>query len=203
MKFPERVQLVETLPYESRLGFIAFCVERCLDEARRHPAARQQLEQLPLLAEGLDMLWARAEDGIEPDQDRIRVILEHLAGYEKPAATSQDVDYSFDVTLVEGARVLTKGMRALADDEAANARYVTGALEGPAMITGLIYAAGMGARKAELAVIDTALLRLHEWGTRSFSRLVFEGIEDWPRGELTARYAKGQLTGTKDEDYAT
>lgn len=67
MNFLETVKMVEGLPYESRLGFIGFCVEQCLNEASRHPIASQQLKNLSLLKEGLAILWARAEHNQPPE----------------------------------------------------------------------------------------------------------------------------------------
>lgn len=203
MKYPERMAILEAVPYESQLGYIAFCVERLLQEAQRHPVARVQVEQLPLLREGLNMLWARAERGEMADPSRIRAVLNHLETYERPAADSDDVLYNYDVILVEAARMLTKGMRVLLDSAAANPRYVAGALEGAVMAVGLVYADGRRARTAEVAVIDAALERLREWGAKPFSRQVFTGISEWTRGEVSKRYAERQLTGTKDEDAAT
>lgn len=203
MKYPERMAILEGASYEARVGFIAHCVERCMSEARRHPAAKEQLEQLPLLTEGLDMLWARAERGVKPDPARVEAILAHLGTYERPAADSQDVEYNYDVTLVEAARMLTKGMRVLKDPDAANPRYVAGALEGPVLITGLIYADSKKARDAELAVIDAALEQLRAWDGRPFSRVAFEGPAEWRRGEISKKYAERRLLGTKDEESAT
>lgn len=200
MKYSEREKIVETLPFEFRVGFIAFCVERCLNEAQRHPIPREQLEQLPLLKEGLDMLWKRAERGVSPDPERINLILEHLAGYERPAADLENVLYTFDVTLVSAARMLTKGMRVLQDAAQATAKYVSGALEGVVQSVGVIYAAWQDARKAELQIIDTALMRLQEWGNKPFSRAIFEGIPEWIRGELSKKYAENRLKGSAEDD---
>ena len=200
MKYSEREKIVEALPYESRVGFIAFCVARCFSEASRHPIPAAQLAQLPLLTEGLEMLWKRAEEGVLPDPERIKQILEHLSTYEIPAADAENVLYRFDVTLVNGARMLVKGMHVLQDSSQATPRYVSGALEGVVQSIGVIYAAWQESRKAELEIIDTALLRLHEWGNKPFSRAVFDGIPDWKRGELSKKYAENRLKGSAEDD---
>lgn len=199
MKYPERMEIVERLPFESRVGFIAFCVDRCLSEARRHLGARMQLEQQPGLTKGTQLLWARAERGEIPDPARVAAVLAAAATYETPAATSEDVVYNADVTLVEAARMLTKGLRVLQDSEVATPRYVAGALEGPVMVAGLVYADGRAARNAELAVIDAALQRLGESAGQPFTRALLADLPDWPRAELSNRYAAGQLTGTADD----
>jgi len=199
MKYPERVKIVESLPYESRIGFIAFCVERCLKEARRHPAAREQLEKLPQLTEGVEMLWARAKRGIVPEPERIDASLAHLSTYERPAADSENVVYNFDVTLVEAARMLTKGMRVLQNPQA-TPRYVAGAFEGALQSVGAIYADWQNARNAERTIADTALQRLQEWGNRPFSHAVFEGIPEWTRGELSRMYAENRVKGSALDD---
>lgn len=203
MKYPERMAIIDNVPYEARLGYMAYCVERCLAEAHRHPDAQAQLERLPLLREGVDMLWARAERGTLPDPSRLQAIRSHLETYEKPARDSEDVDYNYDVTLVEAARMLAKGLRVLEDPAAGNSRYVAGALEGPVMIAGLINADGRAARNREVGIIDAALERLAASGGARFSRTVFDGIPDWTRGELSPRYASRKLTGTRDEDAAS
>jgi hypothetical protein len=200
MKYPERMAIIEQLSYEARVGFIVYCAERCLSEARRHASSREQLAKLPLLTEALEMLWVRAERGIAPKPERVRGVLDHLQTYEKPAKDSENVDYRYDVTLVEAARMLTKGMNVLLDTEAANPRYVAGAFEGAVMSVGLIYVDGRRARELETAVTDAALERLRNAGKQKFARSLFEGIPDWARGDVTPRYAGQRLTGTKDDE---
>jgi len=200
MTTPERTKIVEALPYESRIAFIAFCVERCFREARRHRAAEEQLSKLPLLGQGLDMLWSRAEHGVTPDPDRVDAVLQHVLTYETPAEDMENVIYNYDIAIVEGGRMLGKGMRALQDPEKATPRYVAGAVSGPYVSVAQIYADYQNARNAELAVEDTALQRLHDWGKKPFSRVVFEGIPEWPRGELSKRYAENRLTGSAEDD---
>ena len=201
MKFAETVEIAESLPYASRVGFIAFCASRCLEEARRHAVSRDQLEKLPLLSEGIAMLWARAERGIASDPERVNAVLSHVSSYESPTADGESVVYNADITLVQTARVLIKGMRVLLDPEKATARYVAGASEGPYLSVARIYADYKGARNAEATVTDAALLRLKEWGDKPFSRTAFEGIPEWSRGELSKKYAAHRVTGTApDED---
>lgn len=200
MTYPERTTIVETLPYESRIAFIAFCAERCFKEARRHPVAREQLEKLPLLGEGLEMLWVRAEQRVKPAPDRINAVLQHVSAYETPAADMENVVYNYDIILVQAARVLAKGMRVLQDPEKAAPRYVAGALEGPYLSVAQVYADFEAARNAERAVADIAILRLHEWGNKPFSRVVFEGIPEWPRGALSKKYAENRVKGTAEND---
>ena len=196
MKYSEREKIIERLPYEARLGFVAFCVERCLEEARRHDAARQQLERLPLLQEGLDMLWRRAERGEVPDAGRVEAVRAHLSGYETPDPDGENVNYRYDATLVDAASELRGGLRLAQDPNASEPEDVAGALEGPVKSVGGVYDDWQGARRAELEVIDAALLRLKKWGSKPFSRAVFEGIPEWKRGKLSKKYAEGRLTGT-------
>lgn len=200
MKFPqEQTGIVEGLPFESRLGFVAFNVERCLSEARSHAVARRQLEALPLLSEGLSMLWDRAERRSTPDPSRVEAVIEHLQGYETPMEDMENVRYNHDVILVEAARTLMKGMNLL-KDASRTARYVAGALSGPFQAVALVYADHRAARSSEMAVADAALLRLRDWGQRPFHRSAFEGIPDWPRGAVSKRYASGGIGGTAEDD---
>jgi hypothetical protein len=200
MKYPERTAIVEKLPYEARLGFMAFCIERCLHEAERHPAAREQLENLPWLKEGVDMIWARAEQGKAPEAQRTEAILAHIETLEQPAPDMENVLYNADITLVQAARMLRKGLKALRSPEQANPRYVAGALEGPVQSVGTVYTDWQSARQAEVAVTDTALERLAAANQTPFSRTVFEGIADWKRGKVSTRYAEGRVKGSSDED---
>ena len=72
MNYPERVAIIEKTPREAQAGYMAFCIERCLKEAQLHPNARKQLESLPLLPEGVDLLWALAEKKQEPPAKKIQ-----------------------------------------------------------------------------------------------------------------------------------
>jgi hypothetical protein len=193
MTSDERRAIVERLPVERRFAFVAFCAERCLHEAQHHSAAKAQLEGLPLLREGIDMLWARAERGVQPDPARVEAVREHVSTYEQPHPSGEGVTYRYDVTLVFAARVLIKGMKILRDPSTATAEYVAGALEGPVRMVGSIYADWEASRRAELAVIDAALRILADAANQPFSRQALENIPDWPRGELTARYREGRL----------
>jgi hypothetical protein len=195
MKYPERIKIAEDLPYESRLGFVAFGAERCLKEARRHPVAREQLEKLPLLTEGLDMLWKRAEQGVVPDPERVNTIRSHVLSYQSPAEDQENIKFNYDVSLVNAGSTLNKGMRLLQNPDT-DARTVASALEGPVQAVGNIYADHRNARNAELEVIDTALSRLKKWGNKPFSRAAFGEIPEWKRGELSKKYAEGRLVGT-------
>ncbi len=196
MKYKDRERIVERLPYESRVGFVAFCVERCLQEARRHPAASEQLERLPLLPEGLHMLWARAEKGMEPDPERSKAIRAHLNEYETPDPDGENELYIFDVTLVKAATELTRGLILLGEPDYFDADEVASALEGPDTTVRTIYVDWEAAGDAEVGVIDAALKRLEKWGDKPFSRDVFSGIPEWERGEVNAAYAEGRITGT-------
>jgi hypothetical protein len=196
MKYAQREEIVDELPHESRLGFVAFCVERCFKEARRHPKAREQLEQSPLLTEGLDMLWAGAERGTRPDPARIDAVRKHLAGYERPARDGENVAWTRDVALVKAAGELRGGLRLLEAPDALDADVIVSALEGPEQAVGLIYKDWEAAQEGEIGVIDAALERLRDWGAKPFSRDLFEGIPEWKRGALSPKYAEGRLTGT-------
>ena len=201
MRYAERESIVQALSYESRLGYIAFCVERCLAEARRHPAAKQQLDQLPDLSEGVEMLWARAERGVSPDPARVDAIRAHLQTYDRPAADRESVEYDRDVILVQAARMLAKGMTVLQQSPSeVDPDYVAGALEWATQSVGVVYADWKAARAGELGVIDDALLRLKKRGSKPFSRSVFDGIPEWKRGELSKKYAEGRLTGSAVDD---
>jgi hypothetical protein len=199
MKYPERTEIVSRLPYESRLGFIAFCVERCLREAELHLTARAQLEDLPLLREGLEMLWARAERGVPPNPERVNAILSHVETYEAPHPSMESVVYNFDISLVQAARMLKKGMKALLDSNV-TPRYVAGAFEGAVQSVGVIYAHWEHARNMERNIADTALERLRDLGSQPFSRAVLESIPDWTRGDLSPKYAEGRLKGSAEDD---
>jgi hypothetical protein len=200
MQFAERITTIEKLPYEFRIGFVAFCAERCIKEARLHPVARKQLESLPLLLEGLEMLWARAERGVVPAPEAMNAVLAHLSTYDSTAPDLENVVYHYDVVLVDAAGEVRSGLRKVQDPETATADYVVNALEGPYHSVSVIYADYKNARKGELAVIDTALLRLLDWGNKPFSRAAFEAIPEWRRGELSRKYAENRLKGSAEDD---
>jgi hypothetical protein len=193
-------KIVETLPYESRIGLIAFCAARCLNEGRRHAVARDQLENLPLLTEGVEMLWARAERTSLPDPARIDLVLEHVSTYEVPHPSGEGTVYKFDVCLVSAARVLMIGMPALQDQKSLTPPDVVGALESLELCIGAIYADWETATDAEWAVLEAAVQRLSDWGDKPFSRDVFAGIPEWPRGELSKRYVENRIRGSLPEE---
>jgi len=195
----DREATLAEIPYEGRIAYIAFCAERCLAEARRHDAAAAQLAQLPLLSEGVELLWSAAAGG-SVDRARVAAVREHVSGYERPHPSGEAVVYARDITLVSAARVLMKGMAVLEDPAAATPRYVVGALDGPAVLIGTIYEDGMGARRQEVAVIDAAIEKL-KTAAPPIPRALFQDIPDWPRGALTRLYLAGQLTDSSvDED---
>ncbi|HEY1175690.1 MAG TPA: hypothetical protein VGF17_06005 [Phytomonospora sp.] len=196
MRQTEREKIVERMPFESRLGFVAFCVERCLAEARRHQPAREQLANLPWIEEGLAMLWARAEQGVSPDRERAEAIRAHLAGYESPDADGENVRYNYDVALVSCARELRNGLRIALDPEEADPDVVASAIDGPDQAVGAIYADWESSQAAEVELLDTALQRLKKLGRKPFSRAALADIPEWHRGALSPQYAEGRLTGT-------
>jgi len=200
MKFPARIKILDALPYETRLGFVAFCVDRCLKEAQLHDVAREQLEKLPMLREALEMVWARAEHGKSPDPARVAAIQKHLDTYVSPAPDQENVLYNYDISLVQAARVLQDALGLLVEPAAATGAETAAALEGPAQAVAQIYADEDAAQDAEVALIDSALQRLKNTGTKPFSRTVFDGIPEWKRGEIWKRYAENRVTGTDLED---
>jgi len=200
--YPEE-RIVQDLPYELRLAYIAYCARRCLDEARRHAVARAQLEQLPMLHEALEMLWTRAEGGSAPEDARVRAILEHFETYEADGPDRESVVYRFDIALIQAARVLKSGLDCLRHpDRAEDVEYVASAIEGPAQTVDLVYADGDEAQASEVEHIGVALERLRESAARPFDRRFFDGLEDWTRGALAPRYAAGRLTGSAPDDDA-
>jgi hypothetical protein len=194
MRYPEREAIVERLPYEYRLGFVAFCVERCLNEARRHALAREQLTQRPLLGEGLAMLWTRAESGVAPDAARVKAVRDHVASFERPA-DDENVEYTADVILVQAAHTLNRGMRLLQDPKL-RVGAIARAIEGPLQAVSAVYKNWEVAQDAEAALLDAVLVRLGERSSGAFSREVFAGLPDWARGEVSPKYAQGLVTGT-------
>jgi hypothetical protein len=196
MEIDDLDAIAEGLPYESRLGYIAFCVDRCLKEAQRHPVAARQLEQLPLLRKGFDLLWDRAERGIEPsrgDVERIKAHLDTYASYD-PENPDEGAAYNYDVALVWAAKTLLMGL-ALLEDPDKPADYVVDAPYGIDQIVGAVYEDWEAAQQAEDEIGETALMRLRDWGSRPFSREVFDGIPDWDRGEISEKYASGRVIG--------
>ncbi|NMJ44384.1 hypothetical protein GWK16_24270 [Roseomonas sp. JC162] len=196
----DREAMLADFSYEARIAYVAFCAERCLAEARRHPAAAAQLENQPLLREGVELLWSAASGTAPTDKARVALVRDHVAQYERPHASGEAVVYARDITLVSAARVLAKGMRFLEDPGSATADFVVGALDGPAVLIGTIYEDAMASRREEVAVIDAALERLRG-AAPPITRDLFRDIPDWPRGALTRIYASGQLTDSSvDED---
>lgn len=200
MKFAETVQIAESLPYESKLAFIAFCLDRCLKEAQLHAAARHQLEKLPMLKEALFMLWARSDDSAPPSPQRVAAILEHLSSYESPAADNENAIFNYDYTLVQAAHVALKGLRCLREPALASADYVASAGEGPYMAAAAVYKDYRAARNAEAAVKGAAILKLAEAGPGQKKRSLLDSVPDWTRGEISKQYADQQLKGSADED---
>jgi len=215
MKTADREKIVAALPFASRVAFCAFCAERCLGEARRHERAREQLAHEPLLEEGVALLWRRAEHPLEPDRARVTAIVDHVRGYEVAAKHGEGTDYTVDVALVKAVIPLFKGLALVLDPSAHDEldsvsldggppnrvripRYVAGAINGPYQSVSLIYADHEAARAGEMAVLDVALERLLALGSAPFSRAVLDGLADWPRGEVGARYVRG-IAGSHDE----
>lgn len=194
MGIPETEKLVETFAYEYKVAFIAFCAERCFKEAQLHKRANEQLNNLPLLAEGLQILWKRAENPGAIDIDRVKLILKHTStDYELPGADMQHVIYNADIVLVEGARAIMKGMKVLLDPAKATPRYVAGTSSASFISAARVYTEYDKSRNNELAICEIALLRLRDFGNKPFSRLVFEDIPDWERGAISGRYAEGRI----------
>ena len=189
------------LSREAQLAFVAYCVERCLAEARRHPAARAELERLPLLTDGLAMLWAAAGGNLPTDTDRVREVLKHTQSYQRPNRDDTDTVYAHDVNLVFAGGVLGSGMRMLLEPNNIEIRRVVGAVNGPGRSIATIYADSGAARDQEEHVLWLALERLRDAdGRQPITLAVFDGIPDWPRGPLRKRYAAGKVTGRRDDD---
>ena len=199
---PQEVRrIVGALSREAQYAFVAYCVERCLAEARRHPAARAELERLPLLPEGLAMLWAAAAGNPPADIARARDILKHTQSYQRPNKDDSDTFFAHDVNLVFAGGVLGSGMRMLIDPDNIEIRRVAGAVGGPGRAIGTIYADSGGARDQEEHVLWLALERLRDAdGRKPITPAVFDGIPDWPRGPLRKRYTAGKVTGMEDDD---
>lgn len=196
MKYRDRERIMEKLPFEARVGYVAFCVERCLLEARRHERARAELEELPLLSEALDILWACAERGAKPEEARVDAIRQHLSAYSAPDADGENDHYRHDITLVKAAGELLGGLLLVTEPNAVDAYDVAAALEGPDGAVRAIYDDWEAAGDAEVEVIDTALTRLSKTGKKPFSREVFRGIPEWTRGAVRPAYAAGRVTDT-------
>jgi hypothetical protein len=196
MKTAERIALLRELPYESKLGFVAFCLDRSLREARRHPNPRAQTAALSVLDEGLELLRQRAEQGIEPDPQRVERVHAQGLSFERPDPDGINMKYDVDVALIEAANTLLSGMRLLQNPNA-DLRLVAAAVDGPVVGATTIYEDVDGAREGELEVLDTALARLRAHGNAPFSRAVLDGIPDWTRGQISARYAAGRITGSE------
>ena len=188
----EEEAMIDELGYPARVAFVAFCADRCLAEARRHPRARAELEQLPLLSRGVDLLWSVAEGGSAPDDAQLRAINEHVRTYELPHPSGEGIRYAHDISLVYAARVLMIGMRVLADPDEADSETVADAMDGPGRLIGTIYDRAAASRDLEEAVLHTALERLHAAQGQPIVRTMLDDIPDWPRGPLTQRYAEGR-----------
>jgi len=104
--------------------------------------------------------------------------------------------------LVQGAREARRGMRVLHDPKKATPEYISFALEHPAQAVDVIYENGDDAQDKEIDVIDGALVKLRDKGSKEpFSRAIFDGIPDWTRGTVSKKYAEGRITGDPlDED---
>jgi len=200
MDIDEQEAIVEGLSFESRLAYMAFCLERSIAEAKRHPQAAQQLKELPILYEGLEILWERVEKQKSPDPKVVERILAELSNFEVEDPTRDRVIYKYDVTLVQGARTLRNSLEFLQDPSSKDASYVLDSLEGAVIAAGLIYDDYETARDAEEKIAETALLRLQEWGDKPLTKKVFQDIPEWTRGELSSEYMRGKVTGEGEED---
>ena len=198
MKNQDRAKIIESLPFESRLAFAAFCVERCLKEAKRHPTAKKQLEKMPLLTKGLEMLWVRVERGVEPDPKGVQAILAQPKKSQKIGSDFTTIHYAHDFMLVVAARVLARGLRLLQKPQTRplDVAYTVGDY-----IAGVdtVYEDREGARKSEAAVADSALLNLEKWGQKPIKRSVFNGIPEWNRGALSKDYAEHRVMGSVED----
>jgi hypothetical protein len=199
MKPNERDAIVNELSFESKLGYMAYCVERCLNEARRLPQAARELEQLPDLTQGVARLWARAEQQTPIEPAELRRLLAFAESFEQPDPTLERVHYTHDVTLVQGARVLKKALQ-LVEDPGKRASYVASAYGGPFQAVAAVYEDYRSARSAEEAIADEALQRLHAARNQPFTRAIFAGIPEWTRGPLAQKYAAGRITGLGEGD---
>jgi hypothetical protein len=195
----EEKALIGDLGYEARVAFIAFCAERCLAEARRHPSAARELASLPLLPDGIDLLWTVACGG-EPASEKARDVAEHVQTYEVPHPSGVGICYAHDIALVYAARVLMTGMKVLLDPEAASPERVAGAMSGPLRLIGSIYEQAMASRQQEDHLLQLALRRLHAVRDKPLTRSLLDGIPDWHRGPLLRRYVEGRLTDSLPDE---
>ncbi|MBR0655528.1 hypothetical protein [Plastoroseomonas arctica] len=198
IKMEDREALLEAVGYEARLAYIAFCAERCFAEAQRHKRATEQLGQEPLLREGVELLWAAAR-GSSPEPARVAAVRERVATFEKPDPGGEKLVFKRDFALVAIARVLTKGMRVLAEPGKAKPAFIVGVLDGPGILMATIYHNAMECSDKEIDVIDLALARLHD-ATPPIDRSLFDGIPDWTRGKVARLYAAGGVTDTLSEE---
>ena len=185
----KRHKLIKGLPFAPSIGFVAFCVERCFVEARLHTLARAQLESLPLLDDGLELLWAEAEHGTPPDAKRVKAII--AAGDTFYNRKSRKSPFTVDVALVHAHQVLLRGLRM--NEGRSNWQEVNGARQGIVQAVWYIYDDWQAAQKSELAISDGALLRLEKLGKKPFSRKAFGKVSEWRRGPLDKDYAEGRV----------
>ena len=196
----DRAAIVAQLPYTSRVAFTAFCAERCVREARRYLRTREQLELRPSICESLELLWALVGGATAAEAVRVRWLADDLRELEVANAAGDGTVLHADAVLVKAVIPLLKGLAlavqpesgdtilpfkldgSVAPRQIATPRYVAGAMEGPVMAVGHVYADAMSARDAEKAVCDQALLRLRDVGAdeltcmvRPHSRLVTGG----------------------------
>jgi hypothetical protein len=198
MKLKECVAIVETLGIPARTAFVAFAAQRCLAEGRRHPPVTAAIAQQPLLDQGVEMLWAVATGGPAPDPALLASLESMIDQYETPAASGEDVDWAVDISIVQAARMLKKGVKLVRDPDGTTARYVAGAVEGPFGAISRIYVDHKAASDAEIAVLDAAVLRLQSGA--AISRTMFDDIPDWTRTAVSPRYAAGRITGSVEPD---
>jgi hypothetical protein len=185
----KRHKLIKALPFAPSVGFVAFCMERCLIEARLHTLARAQLGKLTLLDDGLELLWAEAEHGTPPVEKRVKAIQTASGTFYN--RNSRKNPFAVDVTLVHAYQVLSRGLRMNA--ARSNWQEVNGARQGIIQAVWYIYADWQAAQKSELAISDGALLRLEKLGKKPFSRKVFGEVSEWRRGPLDKDYAEGRI----------
>lgn len=194
----DREELLEGCGHEARLAYIAFCAQRCLDEARRHKRANEQLSQEPMLQEGVELLWGAA-GGTSPDPVRVAAVHAHVATFEKPDPGGEKLVFRRDFALVSVARVLTTGMEVLADPARATPDFIVDVLDGPGVLMATIYHDAEEASDKELDVADVALERLRG-AVAPIDRSLFDGIPDWTRGKVARLYDAGGVTDTLSEE---
>jgi hypothetical protein len=197
LKYSEREAIINALPYNEKLAFVAFCAERCIGEARRH--APEELDRANKLPLALDWLW-RAAQGETVDYKRdLGELHRTLDSFEPPADDQSLALGKYDITISKAMLCVDEGFCAIRNPDIA-LRSVDRAFEAACSTVARIYQASRPMEQNEIAVLDEALRRLNGLGGQPVKREMLADIPDYERGPVSPRYLSNRRRQAVEEE---